>query len=351
MKNIFRKRTPLFLCTLFLCIFLPAILLCSHCFDRALFHKITSAYVQSSLEHDALSLHFVMAYPNLQGIHLKDAALPVYSKEASEASAASRQKFLSVLSFLDSKKLKEEERYTYDLLCDRLALDLEESDFSYYEEPLSPTSGMQSELLLLFAEYPFYTADDVETYLSLLQSVPDYVQGLLSYESEKSAAGLFMEKEDAKKSAQQRREILDREEVDEQLCDARLFIDSARRRVRPRLEDRGIEAHRKEHDDCGDKARDDEDQKRRAHDPPRALRAFHAGDGATQRAEHERHDDAEHQVNEDRAERGETCRPRPQRAQHASEYDGEQHRAQKAVGAEKGTRHRIPPLKIAFNTI
>ena len=50
---------------------------------------------------------------------------------------------------------------------------------------------MQSELLLLFAEYPFYTADDVETYLSLLQSVPDYVQGLLSYESEKSAAGLF----------------------------------------------------------------------------------------------------------------------------------------------------------------
>ena len=157
MKNIFRKRTPLFLCTLFLCIFLPAILLCSHCFDRALFHKITSAYVQSSLEHDALSLHFVMAYPNLQGIHLKDAALPVYSKEASEASAASRQKFLSVLSFLDSKKLNEEERYTYDLLCDRLALDLEESDFSYYEEPLSPTSGMQSELLLLFAEYPLTT--------------------------------------------------------------------------------------------------------------------------------------------------------------------------------------------------
>ena len=167
--------------------------------------------MQSSLEHDALSLHFVMAYPNLQGIHLKNAALPVYSKEASEASAASRQKFLSVLSFLDSKKLNEEERYTYDLLCDRLALDLEESDFSYYEEPLSPTSGMQSELLLLFAEYPFYTADDVETYLSLLQSVPDYVQGLLSYESEKSAAGLFMEKEDAKKSAQQCREILTKE--------------------------------------------------------------------------------------------------------------------------------------------
>lgn len=58
---------------------------------------------------------------------------------------------------------------------------------------------MQSELLLLFAEYPFYTADDVETYLSLLQSVPDYVQGLLSYESEKSAAGLFMEKRTLKK--------------------------------------------------------------------------------------------------------------------------------------------------------
>lgn len=50
---------------------------------------------------------------------------------------------------------------------------------------------MQSELLLLFAEYPFYTADDVETYLSLLQSVPDYVQGLLSYESEKVQPGFL----------------------------------------------------------------------------------------------------------------------------------------------------------------
>lgn len=213
MKNVLRKRILLFLCTLLFCIFLPAVLLCSHCFDRVLFHKITDAFVQSSLEHDALSLHFVMAYPDLHGVHLKDAALPVYSREASEASSASRQKFLSALSFLDSKKLNEEERYTYDLLCDRLTLDLEESDFPYYEEPLSPTSGMQSELLLLFAEYPFYTTDDVETYLSLLQSVPDYVQGLLCYESEKSEAGLFMEKEDAQKSAQQCREILTKDSL------------------------------------------------------------------------------------------------------------------------------------------
>ena len=104
LKNIFRKRTPLFLCTLFLCIFLPAILLCSHCFDRALFHKITSAYVQSSLEHDALSLHFVMAYPNLQGIHLKDAALPVCYKESRKLPAPPRKKFFCPCSPFSIRK-------------------------------------------------------------------------------------------------------------------------------------------------------------------------------------------------------------------------------------------------------
>lgn len=43
----------------------------------------------------------------------------------------------------------------------------------------------------IICRYPFIAADDVEIYLSLLQSVPDYVQGLLSYESGKKCSRAF----------------------------------------------------------------------------------------------------------------------------------------------------------------
>ena len=199
LKIFSRKRTPLFLCTLFLCIFLPAILLCSHCFDRALFHKITSAYVQSSLEHDALSLHFVMAYPNLQGIHLKTLRFRFILRKLPRLLPPPGRNFYPCSPFSIRKKLNEEERYTYDLLCDRLALDLEESDFSYYEEPLPPTSGMQSELLLLFAEYPFYTADDVKPIFPSCSPFPITCRVCFLMNPKKVQPGFLWKKEDAKK--------------------------------------------------------------------------------------------------------------------------------------------------------
>ena len=153
--------------------------------------------MQSSLEHDALSLHFVMAYPNLQRDSSKNAALPVYSKEASEASAASRQKFLSVLSFLDSKKLNEEERYTYDLLCDRLALDLEESDFSYYEATFPRPPACRASCFYYLQNIRFIPLTTWKPIFPSCSPFPITCRGLLM--NPKKAQPGFYGKEDAKK--------------------------------------------------------------------------------------------------------------------------------------------------------
>ena len=63
---------------------------------------------------------------------------------------------------------------------------------AYYEEPLSPASGMQSQLPILLAEYTFRTERDVQDYLELLAQTGDYYDSLLVYEQEKAAAGLPM---------------------------------------------------------------------------------------------------------------------------------------------------------------
>ena len=145
-----------------------------------------------------------------KGIHLKDAALPVYSKEASEASAASRQKFLSVLSFLDSKKLNEEERYTYDLLCDRLALDLEESDFSYYEEPFPRPPACRASCFYYLQNIRFIPLTTWKPIFPSCSPFPITCRVCFLMNPKKVQPG-FYGKRGRQKSAQQCREILTKE--------------------------------------------------------------------------------------------------------------------------------------------
>ena len=66
------------------------------------------------------------------------------------------------------------------------------SGFPYYEEPLSPVSGTQSNLPILLAEYSFRTRRDVEDYLALLDQTDEYFASLLVYEQEKADAGFIM---------------------------------------------------------------------------------------------------------------------------------------------------------------
>lgn len=194
---------------LFLTFLLLAAVFFCHGFDGCLFRRMTNSFFVQSLENDALNLHYTLADPSAYGISLKSASLPVYSREDTLASARAAQEFMDQLSRLNPGRLKEDDRYTYDLLFSWLETQLEGQSFAYYEEPLSPSSGMQSELPLLFAEYTLRSREDVDTYLSLLESIGPYLQGLSDFEAEKAAAGLFMTAEDAENVIAQCDRIMD----------------------------------------------------------------------------------------------------------------------------------------------
>lgn len=202
-------RIPLFTA---LCITGIALLLIfSHFFDPAMFRYEADRFFENALENDALGLHFTLAEPERFGIHPADASLPVYSEQSRQDSIRAQKALLTRLSRLNPDRLNEQDRYAFDLLTSCLTLDLEGAAYPFYEEPLSPSAGSQSELLLLLAEYPLRNTDDIETYLSLLSSVPDYLQGLADYEAQKSAAGLFMPDADAEETARQCRDIITRD--------------------------------------------------------------------------------------------------------------------------------------------
>ena len=183
--------------------------------DSRTFTELTAALFQDELSGNTLNLHYTLAYPENFGISHTEAVLPCYSAASYAASGEALDYYLEQLAGIRTEKLSEEQRHTYILLQRFLTQTREGQRFSYYEEPLSPSSGMQSQLPILLAEYAFRTVQDVEDYLALLDQTDDYFLSLLAYEQTKKENGLLQ----ADTSLQQVREqcyaILSKQELND----------------------------------------------------------------------------------------------------------------------------------------
>ncbi len=182
--------------------------------DEKIFTQITSRLFAEEMQGNTLNMHYTLANPANFGIYDYDALLPVYSAEGNLASQASSENLLAALNKLRAQSLNPSDQYAYILLKRFLENSLALNDFTYFEEPLSPASGMQSQLPILLAEYAFRTKRDVEDYLSLLDQTDEYFASLLTFEQEKAAAGLLLSSSSLDKVKQQCDSILTEEELE-----------------------------------------------------------------------------------------------------------------------------------------
>ncbi len=156
------------------------------------FHAACEELFQEEMLANTLNMHYTLAYPENYGIKEYESLLPAYSKsDRMESQTALRELILSYQK-LDSTKLSPVDAYALELLLSYLKLNYQMSDYTYYEEPLAPSSGMQSQLPILLAEYTFRCKRDVDDYLKLLDQTDEYFAGLLTFEQEKAAEGLLM---------------------------------------------------------------------------------------------------------------------------------------------------------------
>ena len=195
---IVRKRPPLsfpqlLVCISLLCALTGALtLVASHTSPDRRFEQFTSQLFQEEMTGSTLNMHYTIADPKTFGISEYEPVLPIYHSGQPEDSKEHCSDLLHRLDRIDPDRLSPENAYTYRLLHRSLENDLALADFPYYNEPLSPSSGMQSQLPVLLAEYTFRTKRDVTDYLALLDQIDDYFASLLLYEQEKAAAGFFM---------------------------------------------------------------------------------------------------------------------------------------------------------------
>lgn len=186
----------------------------SHGRDERLFEQLADDLFRSEMTANTLNMHYTLAFPEAFGIQEYNAILPCYSFDDDLSALTQTENLLKRLKSLNASKLSDRNRYTLTLLANTLENSLALSNYPYYEEPLSPSSGMQSQLPILLAEYTFRSVRDVEDYLDILDQTDEYFEALLIYQQEKADAGLLMPSVSLLQVVEQCDTILTKEELD-----------------------------------------------------------------------------------------------------------------------------------------
>lgn len=202
----------------------------------ARFRAFAQSFFLEEVQANPIHLHYTIDDPAAYGIDESSLTLPIYQagSAAEEIYALSRTR--EALKGIDPNALQEKNRRLYELLDSYLAAASDVAAYPYFSEPLSPSSGVPSELPILFAEYRLDDISDVENYLGILEQIPAYFDGLILYEQEKAAAGLFMSDTTADRMIAQCGALLDADT----LAEGSHFLETTFSDRLQRLVDQGI---------------------------------------------------------------------------------------------------------------
>jgi len=139
-----------------------------------------------------LTLHYTLADPESYGITDYDRTLGTASAEDTRKDLEEAKQIKADLEAMDTRLLSKDQLLTYTILSSYINTLLSSDGLELYDQPLSTTLGIQSQLPILLSEYTFYRKQDVDDYLSLLSSIDTYYDSLIAFETERAQADLGM---------------------------------------------------------------------------------------------------------------------------------------------------------------
>lgn len=159
------------------------------------FSEFCTTLFREEMKSNTMNLHFTLKDPKAAGIDSYEITLGSLSGDSPHNQARQLKKLSEELKKYSHRSLKGKDRLTCRLLSDYISRQQNLAAYPYYDEPLTPSGGVTSQLPVLLAEYTFDNTKDIEDYLGLLAQMDTYFLGILDYEQKKSDAGLFMSDE------------------------------------------------------------------------------------------------------------------------------------------------------------
>ncbi len=159
------------------------------------FDRFTMEVFRHEIASSTLNLHYTLTDPKAYKIKEKEPSFGSFQQTLIDEELSYLETCQEKLARYQKGHLSDTQRLTADILDWWITGQLLAKDYYYYQEPLGPTLGIQAQLPVLLAEYPFRKKADIDTYLELLSVLPVYFEEIALFEKEKSEEGLFMNDE------------------------------------------------------------------------------------------------------------------------------------------------------------
>lgn len=159
------------------------------------FSEFCTTLFREEMKSNTMNLHFTLKDPKAAGIDSYEITLGSLSGDSPHNQARQLKKLSEELKKYSHRSLKGKDRLTCRLLSDYISRQQNLAAYPYYDESLTPSGGVTSQLPVLLAEYTFRNTRDIKDYLGLLSQMDTYFLGILDYEQKKADAGLFMSDE------------------------------------------------------------------------------------------------------------------------------------------------------------
>ncbi len=144
---------------------------------------------------NTINLHFTLKDPEGYGIEDMEPTLGDYSDrdfaDGEEDWEELEDTFRELKSFHYSD-LTAKQQLTYDILYHYIEQELSVKDCDYQGTVFGQITGVQSNMPLNMSLYEFYSAEDVEDYLALMEQLDDYFDYCMDYENFRTEEGFGM---------------------------------------------------------------------------------------------------------------------------------------------------------------
>lgn len=156
------------------------------------FDEYANQLFYNEVSSDALSLHFYILHPEKLGLTNVEQTLGTYSYDAMTAGQQYYIDEINKLNSINYNELSQKQQITYDTLMNYFKDQLDFADLCLCSEILSPTTGLQAQLPILFSEYQFTCKNDLDNYLLLLSQLKDYYFQICEFQKLKAEKECFI---------------------------------------------------------------------------------------------------------------------------------------------------------------
>lgn len=159
--------------------------------DDQLEDLMTSEFVDT-MEDDYMTLHFTLKDPSALNIEVPE---PTFGntdfRGEAEKAKSDAEKVLKELDDIDRDSLTEEHQYDYDVMVDSYTYQKNWSDTDW-EWMFTADNNLVNSITTNMTEFQFYDKQDFYDYVSVLDTVDDYVNAALELTKEQADNGCFM---------------------------------------------------------------------------------------------------------------------------------------------------------------